>query len=57
MLDLPATAGRGVVEPALRLRRPEGVAGTSDSVTAGEAPLLEAALLVARVARLVDMVM
>jgi len=55
VLLLFATFGRGVIEPARRVeRRPEGVAGISDSVRAGEAPLSEA-LLVARVVRLVDM--
>jgi hypothetical protein len=56
LLDLPAMAGRGVVEPAFRERLADGVAGMSDSVMAGEAPLLEAALLVARVVRLVDII-
>ena len=60
VLDLPATEGRGAVdpavEPALRPRRTEGVAGIDASVKAGVAPLLEAALLVARVVLLVDMV-
>lgn len=50
-------AGRGVAEPALRdeVRLADGVAGMSPSPIAGVDPLLEAALLVARVVRLVDM--
>lgn len=57
VLALLAMAGRGVAEPALRDERlaADGVAGISSSVMAGDAPLLEAALLVARVVRLVDM--
>ena len=55
MLALLAMAGRGVAEPARREERlADGVAGISASVIAGDAPLLEAALLVARVVRLVD---
>jgi hypothetical protein len=50
-------AGRGVVAAVRRVvRRTDGVAGISCSLRVGEAPLLLAALLVARVERLVDMV-
>jgi hypothetical protein len=56
VLDLLATAGSGVSEPLRVERLPDGVAGISDCEIAGEAPLLEAALLLARVVRLVDMV-
>ena len=57
VLALLATGGRGVAEPALRDERlgADGEAGISSSVMAGVAPLLEAAWLVARVVRLVDM--
>jgi hypothetical protein len=56
VLALLAIAGKGVADPARRDERlADGVAGISASVMAGDAPLLEAALLVARVLRLVDM--
>ena len=58
VLEVLATVGRGfeeAAEPALRERRIDGVGGMSVSTITGDTPLLEAALLVARVVRLVDM--
>lgn len=55
MLVWSPTLGRPAFGVLLRARLPEGVGGTS--VAAGEPPRLLAALLVARVVRLVDMVL